>query len=140
MTPRVLSVGAYERDNFGDLLFLLVTERYLEGSEVVASAPFAADMTALLDREVGAVGDALSESRFDAIWTAGGQVGGTSLEGAFKMSKSADEYAAYLAASPSQRREMARAAVHGAPLVSPYIPTPPLRRGNGRRSGQRLGS
>ena len=27
--PRVLLVGAYERDNFGDLLFLLVTERYL---------------------------------------------------------------------------------------------------------------
>jgi hypothetical protein len=25
--PRVLLVGAYERDNFGDLLFLLVTER-----------------------------------------------------------------------------------------------------------------
>ena len=76
VTPRVLSVGAYERDNFGDLLFLLVTERYLEGSEVVASAPFAADMTALLDRKVGAVGDALSENRFDAIWTVGGQVGG----------------------------------------------------------------
>ena len=124
VTPRVLSVGAYERDNFGDLLFLLVTERYLEGSEVVASAPFAADMTALLDRKVGAVGDALSESRFDAIWTVGGQVGGTSLDGAFKLSKSAEEYAAYLAASPSQRRELARAAVHGAPLVSPYIPTP----------------
>ena len=29
-TPRVLTVGAYERDNVGDLLFLLVTERYLE--------------------------------------------------------------------------------------------------------------
>ena len=25
MSPRILTVGAYERDNFGDLLFLLVT-------------------------------------------------------------------------------------------------------------------
>ena len=40
-------MGAYERDNFGDLLFLLVTERYLEGADVVAAAPFAADMRAL---------------------------------------------------------------------------------------------
>ena len=31
-SPRVLLVGAYERDNLGDLLFLLVTERYLDGA------------------------------------------------------------------------------------------------------------
>ena len=37
--PRVLAVGAYERDNVGDLLFLLVTERYLRGAQVVAAAP-----------------------------------------------------------------------------------------------------
>jgi hypothetical protein len=54
--PRVLLVGAYERDNFGDLLFLLVTERYLEGADVVAAAPFSADMRHLLGREIPAYG------------------------------------------------------------------------------------
>ena len=73
--PRVLLVGAYERDNLGDLLFLLVTERYLEGAEVVAGAPFSADMRELLDRKVPAYGPLLQAEAFDAIWTVGGQVG-----------------------------------------------------------------
>jgi hypothetical protein len=72
---RVLLAGAYERDNFGDLLFLLVTERYLDGAEVVAAAPFSADMRALVDRHVPAYGPLLRDEAFDAIWTVGGQVG-----------------------------------------------------------------
>jgi hypothetical protein len=57
--PRVLMVGAYERDNLGDLLFLLVTERYLPHAEIVSAAPFGADMTTLLDRRVHAYGPLL---------------------------------------------------------------------------------
>jgi hypothetical protein len=52
-------VGPYERDNVGDLLFLLVTERYLPDAQITASAPFGADMTALLDRKVHAYGPLL---------------------------------------------------------------------------------
>lgn len=122
--PRVLTVGAYERDNFGDLLFLLLTERYLTGSDVVAAAPFAADMTTLLDRPVLAVGDALRDSDVDVIWTVGGQVGGTTPESALRMSKSPTEYDAFQAAGPSEQRALIRAALHGAELASPYIPTP----------------
>lgn len=106
--PRVLTVGAYERDNFGDLLFLLLTERYLTGSDVVAAAPFAADMTDLLDRRVLAVGDALRDSDVDVIWTVGGQVGGTTPESALRMSKAPAEHAGLRATVPT----------------SPYIPTP----------------
>jgi hypothetical protein len=120
---RVLAVGAYERDNFGDLLFLQLTERYLRGSDVVASAPFPADMTALLDRQVVAVGHELTERDYDVVWTVGGQVGATSAESAFRMSKPRAEYAAFRAASPAEQREILRAALHDAPLVSPYIPT-----------------
>jgi hypothetical protein len=121
--PRVLAVGAYERDNFGDLLFLQLTERYLPGSDVVASAPFAADMTALLDRQVVAVGDELAEHDYDVVWTVGGQVGATTAESAFRMSKPPAEYVAYRDAAPAEQREILRTALHGAPLVSPYIPT-----------------
>ncbi|GAA4725200.1 hypothetical protein GCM10023350_04590 [Nocardioides endophyticus] len=121
---RVLTVGAYERDNFGDLLFLLLTERYLTGCEIVAAAPFAADMTPLLDRRVVALGDALNDREFDVIWSVGGQIGGTTLESALRMSKSPAEYAAFRAADPVDKRALMRAALHGAELASPYIPTP----------------
>ena len=85
---RVLLVGAYERHNFGDLLFLLLTERCLGDAEVVAAAPFAADMTELLDRQVPAYGPLLDAGRFDAIWTVGGQVGAIDLARAYRMSAS----------------------------------------------------
>jgi hypothetical protein len=122
--PRVLTVGAYERDNFGDLLFLLLTERYLTGCDILAAAPFAADMTPLLDRRVVALGDALADREVDVIWTVGGQIGGTTMESALRMSKPPAEYAGFLAAAPAEKRALIRAACHGADLASPYIPTP----------------
>jgi len=122
--PRVLAVGAYERDNFGDLLFLLVTERYLEGSEVVSASPFSADMTALLDRQVVALGDELQEREYDAIWSVGGQVGGISIETAYRLSTPREEYAAYRRATPDVQERLIAEALNGAPIVSPYIPTP----------------
>ncbi|MEI5675760.1 MULTISPECIES: polysaccharide pyruvyl transferase family protein [unclassified Nocardioides] len=122
-TPRVLTVGAYERDNFGDLLFLLLTERYLTGSEIVASAPFAADMTELLDRQVVATGEHLQQHRYDVVWSVGGQVGALDLEGAFRMAVPPGEFAAYQTATPARQREILSAAVAGAPITSPYVPT-----------------
>ena len=123
-TPRVLLVGAYERDNFGDLLFLLVTERYLPDADVVAAAPFHADMTALLDREIPAYGPLLEREPFDAIWTVGGQVGAIDLPRAFRMSASPGAYRRYLRGSERRRAAILRRAVGGAPVASPYIPAP----------------
>jgi polysaccharide pyruvyl transferase WcaK-like protein len=123
-TSRILLVGAYERDNFGDLLFLLVTERYLDGAEVVAAAPFSADMRALLDREVPAYGPLLREATFDAIWTVGGQVGRVDLRRAFRMSATEEEWRAFGASPEAEQLAIMRRAVGGAPMVSPYIPLP----------------
>lgn len=47
--PRVLLVGAFERDNFGDLLFHLVTRSMLE------SSGFAVDAASVISAEVPAV-------------------------------------------------------------------------------------
>ena len=121
---RVLLVGAYERHNFGDLLFLLLTERCLGGAEVVAAAPFAADMTALLDRQVPAYGPLLDAERFDAIWTVGGQVGAVDLARAYRMSASPAAYRKYLGAVDEEREAILRAAAGGTPLVAPYVPAP----------------
>ncbi|HEX5620662.1 MAG TPA: polysaccharide pyruvyl transferase family protein, partial [Solirubrobacteraceae bacterium] len=123
-SPRVLLVGAYERDNFGDLLFLLVTERYLDGAEVVAAAPFSADMRTLLDRDIPAYGPLLRDEAFDAIWTVGGQVGRVDLRRAYKMSATPDEWAAFEAAPQSQQRELLLQATGGEAPLSPYIPLP----------------
>jgi hypothetical protein len=122
--PRILLVGAYERDNFGDLLFPLVTERYLTGAEVVAAAPFAADMTALFDRRVPAYGPLLDAEDFDAIWTVGGQVGLVDAERAFRMAVPPERWQAYRRSSPARRAEVLREASGGPVPSFPYLPPP----------------
>jgi hypothetical protein len=121
---RVLLVGAYERDNLGDLLFLLVTERYLQGAEVVAAAPFSADMREQLGRRIPAYGPLLRSERFDAIWTVGGQVGSVDLARAYKMSARPRAWRRYQRRSDRGRARILRRATGGAPPPSPYIPLP----------------
>lgn len=115
-------MGAYERDNFGDLLFLLVTERYLGGAEVVAAAPFAADMRRLLGRRIPAYGPLLRDEAFDAVWTVGGQVGRIDLERAYTMSASPRAWRRYARAGEARRRALLRRSTGGVALAAPYIP------------------
>lgn len=122
--PRVLAIGPYERDNVGDLLFLLVTERYLGGAEVIATAPFASDMTELLDRRVEAYGSRLRDDAVDAIWSMGGEIGGTTMESAFRMSMPQPLRQRFNSATHAEQQRMLAEAVDHAPLVAPYIPNP----------------
>jgi hypothetical protein len=131
-SPRALLVGAFERDNFGDLLFLLQTERFLDGVDVVAGAPIASDMTPLLDRFVPAYGPLLESEQFDVVWTVGGEVGATTLEGALRMSLDAEVFD-QLARLPTEARRAAERELCGSDRVdSPYMPRPsafPLNNG-----------
>ena len=122
--PRVLTVGAYERDNVGDLLFLLVTERYLQDAQVVAAAPFGADMRGLLGRRVEPYGPLLRDAAFDVIWTVGGQVGAVDPVRAYRMSAPPREYRRYARGSARRRAALLRRATGGVPMLSPYIPSP----------------
>ncbi len=122
--PRVLLVGAYERDNFGDLLFLLQTEQYLTHADVTAAAPFPGDMTRLLDRKIPAFGPLLEKQAYDCVWTVGGEVGGTSFGGAFRMSNPAGVVRAYDAASPEEQDDIVRRLSGRTPLEGPYLPRP----------------
>lgn len=121
MPPRVLLVGAYERDNVGDLLFLLVTERYLRGAEVVAAAPFAADMRPLVGRRIKAYPALLERERFDAVWTVGGQVGSIDAGYAYRLSASPMRLRWHLRQSAPRRRARIDRLGLG---VAPYIPSP----------------
>ena len=122
--PRILLVGAYERDNFGDLLYLHVTERYLADAETVASAPFSADMTALLDRKVPGYAPLLRAQSFDAIWTVGGQVGAIDLRRAYRMSAPAHTYRQHRRLPRRWRERALRRAAGELTPLSPYIPSP----------------
>jgi len=121
---RVLFVGAYERDNFGDLLFLLVSEQYLDeaGFDVVAAAPIAADMTELLDRQVDAFVPLLESEPFSQVWTVGGEVGGTRVQTAIWMSASAETWQRYKAGDTQQKAAMRRDIIGATDIESPYMP------------------
>lgn len=121
--PRILLVGAYERDNFGDLLLLLQTEHYLpDNADIVTGALFATDMTALLDRKIPAYGPLLEQESFDAVWTVGGEVGGANLQQAFRMIASDEELSLWRVASESAKGRMIGARTGGTPIDSPYMP------------------
>lgn len=122
MGSRVLLVGAYERDNFGDLLFLLLTQSYFRSASVVASAPMAADMSLLVDQRIVAYGPLLRQQKFDHIWTVGGEVGGVTPESAFRMSAAQDLLRSF--ATSGNRQQVLTAAFGGPLLESPYIPRP----------------
>ncbi|WP_166790860.1 polysaccharide pyruvyl transferase family protein [Cryobacterium mannosilyticum] len=82
----VLLVGAYERDNFGDLLFYQLTKDYLEGSYLAAGSVIGADMRPLLGTRVYPHSDLLAARAWDLVWVVGGEIGGVDTEGALAMS------------------------------------------------------
>lgn len=100
----VLLVGAYERENFGDLLFGLITKSYLEPPmRVTMGAPFKASTAGLLGEDVlpmAALGEA---DTFGTIWTVGGEVGGVSLDYAYRMSMSDSEITRFDSLSRQKR-------------------------------------
>lgn len=122
---RMLLVGAFERDNFGDMLFLLQTERLLTGVETTAAAPFACPVESILGRDVPSYGPLLRNGDFDHIWTVGGEVGATTLEDAFRMASTPAEYFEYSATrSAGARLEILRRLTGLDDMATPYIPRP----------------
>lgn len=121
---RIMAVGSCDLDNFGDLLFLLVTEQYLRDAEVVPAGPFGWDMTGVMDRKVEAYGPLLNDEDFDVIWTVGGERATRSLEIAFSISAPNEVYDKFVRSSPSQRNETLRRFAGHIPDVEPYMPSP----------------
>ena len=121
---RWLAVGAYERDNFGDLLLLQASEHYLrgDGRSVVAAAPFAADMTHLLDRTVPAYAPILNREDVGVVWTVGGGVGSVTLHNGFRMSASDQDRRDYDRATGDKKRVVIERSA-GSPVMEwPYVP------------------
>lgn len=123
-TTRVLAAGSLDVDNFGDLLFLYVTEPYLVPAEVVAAAPFGWPLDVLPDRKVAPYGRLLRDEKFDVVWVLGGELGCgiQTAQHAFEISAPPAVRSSYGALGQSSRVAMIDDLVFGAPIVSPYIP------------------
>lgn len=110
MEPGLL-VGAYERDNFGDVLFLLATRHVLGQREHIAVAATAGDMRELLGEKIEDYRDYLRGPSRRFLWTVGGETGGTSVHDARLMSSTVGG-------------GVAAAASDVPDYASPYLPRP----------------
>lgn len=117
-------VGAFERDNFGDLLFLRLTEERLRdaGLDTVAAAPMASDMSETLGRFVPAYQPLLASRPFSVVWSVGGELGGVDQAGAYRFSLSADEFRIYQEADEVGRLAIAEVLSGGRITGPAYLP------------------
>lgn len=122
LNANVLLIGAYERDNFGDLLFYQLTREYLGDHNIVAGSIIGADMTSLLGTHVYPHNDLLASRAWDLIWVVGGEIGGVDAEGALAMSLDETEGRIFDAAGTEGKHVIARY-LSGASAHSPaYLP------------------
>ncbi len=115
-----LLVGAFERDNFGDLLFYDVSRRFFDRA-TVAAAPFPQDMTAVMGCDVESYTSWLEGHDVSAVMTVGGEVGATGMDYAYGTRLGAEARDAYLAADEERQRAMV-AEAGGRWVLSPYMP------------------
>ncbi|WP_081813844.1 polysaccharide pyruvyl transferase family protein [Microbacterium sp. CH12i] len=80
-----LFIGAYERDNFGDLLFLTQTRHFMRGVDASGSSLIDSDMTGVGGEHVSAYPSLLHGARVPFVWVVGGETGGTSVTDAVAM-------------------------------------------------------
>ncbi|MFK0401924.1 polysaccharide pyruvyl transferase family protein [Microbacterium sp. NPDC090225] len=122
--PLVVACGAYERDNLGDLLFLVVADHFArEVVDVEYTAPIAVDMTALLGRQITATGTTLTEKATTGIWTVGGEVGSTQREYVYRTAVDDDEWERFSSLDASEQ-DVLLDEVMNARMESPYVPRP----------------
>lgn len=123
--PRTLAVGAYERDNFGDLLYLELMRTHTGHQlDLTFAAPIGADMTEIFGQVIPAAAPLLESTNPDVIWTVGGEVGSATLPYVYRTAFG-DEASGRLATlGGAAQRELLRRATEGVLYDSPYIPRP----------------
>lgn len=122
LNASVLLVGAYERDNFGDLLFYELTANYFGRRSVAAGSIIGADMTALIGTQVHPHNDLLATKAWDLVWVVGGEVGGVDTAGALTMSLDEVEGPIFDEAGAEGRGAIAKYLSGVSPQAPAYIP------------------
>jgi hypothetical protein len=86
MKKRILAVGAFERDNFGDLLFLAVLRKIVGNcAEIVPASIIFSDMRNVFNEIVYPYDLMLRKCAWDAVWVVGGEIGSVDIENALSM-------------------------------------------------------
>lgn len=85
---KILAIGAYERDNFGDYLFLEVLKRALPKDNIIPGSIIYSNMSQKYGIVTLPYDLLLSNIKFDAVWVVGGEVGGVDSYNALRMSLS----------------------------------------------------
>lgn len=122
VNPRILLIGAFERDNFGDLLFYQLTEKLMGGRGVAAGSVIGADMTSLLGAQVQPHNDHLSSRTWDVVWVVGGEVGGVTTENALAMSLTDVEAAVFDEVSTTGKSVLTRFLADSSLIDPAYLP------------------
>ncbi len=75
---KILAIGAFERDNFGDLLFLRIMQDYIKDKDatITPSSIIFSDMRPINGEIVYPYKLMLDLYDWDAVWVVGGEVGG----------------------------------------------------------------
>ncbi|MDJ0428020.1 polysaccharide pyruvyl transferase family protein [Rhodococcus fascians] len=115
-------IGAYERDNFGDLLFLERTLKYLGSRPSIATAPYSHDIGSPGPHYTERYVDALSSESLTSVLVVGGEVGGTSASSAYRMSSTPNLYSKWIDSSLGTKRRILRQSLGLSEMSSPYIP------------------
>ncbi|MDJ0337590.1 polysaccharide pyruvyl transferase family protein [Cryobacterium sp. PH31-O1] len=118
----MLLIGAYERDNFGDLLFHQLTKSYLTEHRVVAGSIIGADMAALIGDPVLPYNDLLAARSWDAVWVVGGEIGGVDTGNALTMSLNDHDGRVFDRATPQGRAAIAQYLSDSSTTAPAYIP------------------
>ncbi len=84
---KILAVGAFERDNFGDLLFLRVLRDFMQNKdvEITPASIIFSDMRNVNGEIVYPYDLMLRLYKWDVVWVVGGEVGGVDITGAILM-------------------------------------------------------
>lgn len=89
---KILTIGAYERDNFGDLLFFFIVKEFFKEHNVVPASIIYSDMTKLMGEVIYPYHILLTQFEWDMIIVVGGEIGGVDIRTALNMSLTDEEY------------------------------------------------
>lgn len=85
---KILTIGAYERDNFGDLLFYFTVKEFFKQHHVVPASIIYSDMSDLMGEIVYPYHVLLNDFKWDMVIVVGGEIGGVDMRAALNMSLS----------------------------------------------------
>lgn len=85
MKRNILTVGAYERDNFGDYLFFEIIKRLFQEDNILPGSVVGADLSDPYGIITIPYDYVLSKYKVDVVWVVGGELGPVDVVGAGRM-------------------------------------------------------